>query len=516
MIKKIFSLLIKTKPLVIKLLERIEYLENYYISRAKGKVEKSRFHLPEWLLVFLFIIIFTGIYILTQPYILNSTIIYVLVKIINILIFIFLVWFSIKHFIEKLRSSYLTNLEEYRRQIVIFWSIVILNFATTYLLRIVGMFSFYFIPVFGYTLLVTLLINDFWGGIYAILMSSICSWLFGWSFEYFIFFLLSSLYVTKMSVKIFSRKDIVTVISKSTLINIFIAVSLAFILRPKIEPGIFKINEYTLSSGVSIIDIVFGNLLGGLLSWLIVIIFLNPIETIYGRTTNIKLVELANFNHPLLKQLITDTPGTYHHSIIVSSLAEQAAVELNANSLLCKVAGYYHDIGKLTKPEYFIENQISTQNPHKELNLSLSSLIIINHVKEGVTLAQKYKLDKVVIDIIQQHHGDCLIHGFYEKTLQLGIDGMEERLRYPGPKPQTKEAVIVMIADSCEAACRSISEPDVPKIKETVERVINTKFVEGQFDDSPITLRDLYQMANIMTHMLTSFYHLRTYHSDDK
>jgi putative nucleotidyltransferase with HDIG domain len=283
-----------------------------------------------------------------------------------------------------------------------------------------------------------------------------------------------------------------------------------------IELGIFNLDEYILTTGGVLLRILVENLVGGIFAWLLVIIFLNPIETIYNRTTNIKLVELANFNHPLLKQLVTETPGTYHHSIIISSLAEQAATELHANSLLCKVAAYYHDIGKLSNPEYFIENQISNKNPHKELNPSLSGLVIINHVKEGVALAHKYHLDKAIIDIIQQHHGDSLIHGFYEKTLQLGIDGLGENMRYPGPKPQTKEAVIVMIADSCEAACRSIFEPDVPKIKETVERVINTKFVEGQFDDSPVTLRDLYKIANIMTHMLTSFYHLRTTQSNEK
>ncbi|MFQ3676178.1 MAG: HDIG domain-containing metalloprotein [Endomicrobiia bacterium] len=516
MIKKFFSLIVKTKPVIIKLLSRIEQLENHYIKKTKVNIEKNKFHLPEWLLVVLFSVIFILVYIATYPFIIVAPVFYTIIKVLSILVLIFLIWFSIKHFILKLKIPYLTNLEEYKRRIVIFWLIVILNFTSAYLLKVIDFFSFYFIPVYGFVLLVTLLIDEFWGGVYVILMSSVVAWLFGGQYEIFLFYFISSLYISHLAQKIFSRKDITTVIFKSTLMNIFIGLSLFFVLRYNIELSVFNINEHILTTGAMLLRILTDNLFGGLFAWILIMIFLNPIETIYNRTTNIKLVELANFNHPLLKQLVTETPGTYHHSIIVSSLAEQTATELHANSLLCKVAAYYHDIGKLTKPEYFIENQISSINPHTELNPSLSGLIIINHVKEGVLLAKKYKLDKVIIDIIQQHHGDSLIHGFYEKTLRLGIEGLGENMRYPGPKPQTKEAVIVMIADSCEAACRSITEPDVPKIKETVERVINAKFVEGQFDDSPVTLRDLYKMANIMTHMLTSFYHLRTYQSNEK
>lgn len=513
MIKKLVSLLLKTKPLIISLLEKIEKLENSSNVKRTSNLNLPKISLPEWVLSLLFIIMFIFVYFFIQPFVFVLSALFVFIEILVLLIFIYLVWYSVKHFVEKLRESFFMNVDDYKENIVIFWTVIMLTVFLGFILRIFNFRSFYILPLFGFSLIVALLTNELWAGIYAILASVILGWLFGWSFESFIFYVLTSLYVTKHAKKIFSRKDIFNTIAKATVMNIGIAFCLSFVIKHKLE---FVISEDILIGNVTLFNILFDNIVSGLIAVTTITILLGPMESLYRKTTNIKLMELANFNHPLLKLLVTQAPGTYHHSMIVSTLSEQAAVELKANALLCKVASYYHDIGKITNPEYFIENQFSLPNPHRELNPSISSLVIINHVKEGINLAKKYKLDKVIIDIIQQHHGDAVIHGIYEKTLQLGIEGIESSLRYPGPKPKTKEAVIVMIADSCEAACRSISEPDVAKIKDTVESVINSKFVEGQFDDSPITLRDLYKIANIMIHMLTSFYHLRTHQDNGK
>ncbi|GAH08487.1 unnamed protein product, partial [marine sediment metagenome] len=226
---------------------------------------------------------------------------------------------------------------------------------------------------------------------------------------------------------------------------------------------------------------------------------LYPLETFFSRITNIKLIELADFHQPVLKRLMSEAPGTYHHCLMVASLAERAAETIDANSLLTRVGAYYHDIGKLIKPEYFVENQASMGNPHETISPSMSGLVVISHVKEGINLARKYDLDKPIINLIQEHHGTSLLHLFYQKALQeKGKAINENEFRYPGPKPRTKESAILMLADSCEAACRTIEEANPGRIEEMVKKIVNNKFIDGQFDDSPITLSDLNKIAHNM------------------
>ena len=219
---------------------------------------------------------------------------------------------------------------------------------------------------------------------------------------------------------------------------------------------------------------------------------------------------MADFNQPLLKKLMMAAPGTYHHSLMVASIAEQAAEAIGANTLLSRVGAIYHDIGKLSKPEYFIENQLASDNPHDSIPPSMSGLVVINHVKEGVAFAEKQNLDKPIIDLIKEHHGTSLIYMFYQKAL-LSIDDTEEsRFRYPGPKPRTKESAILMLADACEASLRMLETPSSNRIKETVEKIINNKFTDGQLDEAPITLSDLHVIAGSMITTLTSIHHTRT------
>ena len=245
------------------------------------------------------------------------------------------------------------------------------------------------------------------------------------------------------------------------------------------------------------------------LSILIILALLPIFEALFSRTTNIKLIELSDFNSPLLKRLMEEAPGTYHHSLQTASIAGNAAEAIGENALLARVCAYYHDIGKLKNPEYFIENQNRGKNPHDELSPSMSGLVLVSHVKDGVALAKEYNIDKVIIDAIRQHHGTSLIQYFYYKALEKDSSVNEQDFRYPGQKPTTKIAAILMIADSVEAVSRTLKETSAGKLKETVEKVINNKFADGQFFDCPITLKDLYKISESMTTTLCSIYHAR-------
>jgi putative nucleotidyltransferase with HDIG domain len=232
-------------------------------------------------------------------------------------------------------------------------------------------------------------------------------------------------------------------------------------------------------------------------------------EYVFNYTTNLKLLELANTNHPLLRDFLIKAPASYNHCMIVGQLASSGASAVGANSLLARVGSYYHDVGKIGKAMYFIENQQGGMNPHDKLNPTMSARILVSHVRDGVRLAKEWKLGKPIIDIIEQHHGTSLMKFFYSKALEFNKDVSELDYRYPGPKPKTREAVLVMIADSCEAACRTLEEPTPARIKHTVDTIINNMFVDGQFDECNITLKRLKIISQIYTKILISLHHSR-------
>lgn len=243
-------------------------------------------------------------------------------------------------------------------------------------------------------------------------------------------------------------------------------------------------------------------------------------EMFFGYTTDIKLLEMATMDQPLMQELMVEAPGTYHHSIIVGNMVEAAAKSIGANSLLAKVAAYYHDIGKIRKPLYFIENQLECENRHEKLAPSMSSLILIAHVKDGVELAKQHHLGKEIINIISQHHGKSFISFFYNKAVEAREKSPSSRAcalppinmddyRYPGPKPQTKEAGLVMLADVVEAACRSLTEPTPARIQGQVNRLINNIFIDGQLDECELTLKDLHQIAKHFNQILATIHHKR-------
>ncbi len=234
-------------------------------------------------------------------------------------------------------------------------------------------------------------------------------------------------------------------------------------------------------------------------------------ESVFHILTPLKLLELSNPNQPALKKLLLEAPGTYHHSIIVGNLSEAAADAIGANGLMTRVSAYYHDIGKLKRPYFFKENQLTRENPHDKLTPSLSTLIITSHVKDGIEIASKYNLPSEIIEMIEQHHGSTLVKYFYHKAVtddeQEGVE--EESFRYNGVKPQTREAAILMLADSVEAAVRSMSEPTAEKMKILIDKIIKDKLEDHQLDSCPLTLKDLERIAQSFQTVLMGIFHER-------
>lgn len=271
-------------------------------------------------------------------------------------------------------------------------------------------------------------------------------------------------------------------------------------------------NLYSTTSALSII----AGFLGGALAGVIATGFLPLIEMAFGFTTDIKLLELSSLDQPILKDLMVNAPGTYHHSVVVSTMVEATAESIHANPLLAKVSAYYHDIGKIKKPLYFVENQARGENRHEKLAPSMSSLILISHVKDGVELAKQQRLGKEIIDTIEQHHGTGLISYFYEKAKdQSGKKGgrsspvKEQDFRYPGPRPQTKEVALVLLADAVEAASRTLVDPTPARIQGMVQKIMNGVFSDGQLDECELTLKDLNQIAKSFTKTLSGIFHSR-------
>ncbi len=267
----------------------------------------------------------------------------------------------------------------------------------------------------------------------------------------------------------------------------------------------------------SSVSIMFGEALralsGGVFSAILGFGLLPFLERPFGIASTVKLLELSNPNQPLLRRLLIEAPGTYNHSIVVANLAEAAAEAVGADGLLARVGSYYHDVGKLRRPYFFIENQFMMDNPHDKYPPSLSTLVITSHVKDGVEIGKEHKLPEVVTDIIQQHHGTTMVNYFYHKAKEQGA--VEEAdFRYAGPTPQTKEAAIVMLADSVEAAVRSLSQPTPGRIEGLVRKIIKDRLNDGQLDECDITLRELDIAGTAFVHILSGIFHKRIEYPD--
>lgn len=265
---------------------------------------------------------------------------------------------------------------------------------------------------------------------------------------------------------------------------------------------------YLAERGITLVSIGAG-VVNSVLVTLSFVLFLPLFERLFDFTTDLTLLELGNLNLPLFKDMAIEAPGTYHHSIIVGNLAEAGARYIGADPVLARIGAYYHDIGKLKKPEYFIENQIGIRNPHDTLKPQMSALVIISHVKDGIEMAKRMKLPRKVVEVIEQHHGTTMIELFYRKALEDSADTDQDSYRYPGPRPKTKETALVMLADSVEAAARGERNITVAKLQKIVKENIEKKFNDGQLDDCPITRHDLEQVKTAFMPILTGVFHPR-------
>jgi len=253
-------------------------------------------------------------------------------------------------------------------------------------------------------------------------------------------------------------------------------------------------------------------ILNGIVSGVIVIGILPIFEYLFKTVTNISLLELADFSQPLLQRMVLEAPGTYHHSLVVGNLSEAACLTVGANALLARIGAYYHDIGKLEKPGYFSENQEEKNSKHDTLSPTMSKLVIMHHVNEGLELAKKYRLNPRLIDFIQRHHGTSLVYYFYRRALESLEEDQEVReegFRYPGPKPNTKETAVVLLADSVEAATKALKEPSPADIEDVVHKIINNKFIDRQLDECDLTLKDLEKISAVFIRILSGIYHAR-------
>ncbi len=335
------------------------------------------------------------------------------------------------------------------------------------------------------------------------LVASVClSFLFGNRIEIFVFFLISGGLGAFWVQQCRERKVFITAGLKLGLLNAAVATSVS----------IYTSNDLSLKL-IADMALAFS---GGVASAIITVGVAPLMEMAFHYTTDITLLELANLDRPLLRRLMLEAPGTYHHSVIVGSLVEAAAAEIGANPLLAKVCGYYHDIGKVKKPLYFIENQSNGKNKHDKLAPSMSSLILIAHIKDGIEIAKKYKLGQSIFETIQQHHGTSLISYFFNKAKQLkGSEAVKtDDFRYPGPRPQTTEAGLVMLADVVEAASRTLENPTPARIQGLVQHLINKIFSDGQLDNCELTLKDLHSIAKSFNKILNGIHHHRIEYSE--
>ncbi len=383
-------------------------------------------------------------------------------------------------------------------------SLLIIFIALSARLIVSSPLSSYFIPVAAVSMLITLLINGRVAAIVVVVAAVIVTLIAGIKFNIFLVSMVGGIFAICTIYKARSRSRI---IRSGLYVGIFNLITISAIgIISNFEPNIF------LRQGL-------WGIANGIASAAIVMILLPVLEYLFKLTTDIKLLELADLNHPLLKDMVARAQGTYHHSIIVGNLAETAANTIAANSLLCRISAYYHDIGKIEKAEYFAENKQELKDMHKGLSPSMSSLVITNHVKDGVELAEKYKLGNSIKDIIQQHHGASVVTYFYHQALEKKRQDetiSKEAFRYMGPKPQTKESAIVMLADSVEAASRVLKNPTPQHLKELVRKIVNNKFIDRQLDECNLTLKDINKIAESFVRVLTGTYHSRVEYPDNK
>jgi cyclic-di-AMP phosphodiesterase PgpH len=357
---------------------------------------------------------------------------------------------------------------------------------------------FYIIPIFLFGIVFRIVLFSEAAIIFSAIFSIVLGFTFENSLAIFLYAFVGNILASYFSGKCENRN----VILKA---GVFTAILMGFLSI---------IFDIFLQHALGNILIRFGFLLiSGVASSFIALGILPVIESIFDYTTDIKLLELANLENPLLEDMMLSAPGTYHHSIVVGNLAKAAAESIGAHPLLTRVAAYYHDIGKLKMPRYYIENRVGPEDAHEDLTPNMSALIILSHVKEGVDLAREHKIGTKITEIIKQHHGTSLVSYFYSKAKEQedpDLHVIEEKdFRYAGPKPQTKETGIIMLADAVEAASRTLEDPTPKRIESHVQNVIESIFLDGQLDECELTLKDLHAIQKSFITIFTGIFHQR-------
>lgn len=380
----------------------------------------------------------------------------------------------------------------------------LLSIIAILLARTLGIISLFVIPLACVPMLMTILIDDEVAMALNILNCILISVAVSFNFEITILAVLNSIVGVMILKKMQQRNDILYSAIYIAIINLMVYLSMGFLLSNSIIDVLKKAGLVYLAS---------------LISGVLTIGFLPFFESFFDIVTTVKLLELSNPNHPLLKRLLLEAPGSYHHSVLVANLAEVAAEVVGANSVLARTAAYYHDIGKIKRPYFFKENQLGNDNPHDRITPNLSTLIIISHVKDGLELAKEFKIPKVIQDIIRQHHGTTLVNYFYI-TMKNASDNpdeiKEEDFRYQGPNPESKEAAIIMLSDAVEAAVRSIPNPTKGKVEEMVNKLIKSRLNDGQLNNCDLTLKDLEKIRKAFLKALSGIYHERIEYPMDK
>ncbi len=353
-------------------------------------------------------------------------------------------------------------------------------------------------------LLVTILIGPRYGIICGIWVSIATGILFELSFGIFMLGFLVTIIGARMGCRVKNNSSVFRAEALVMLTKMLFVIIQGILLHPNIQ----VIFNQLAATGISVV-----------VSTCFIILTIPLFETAFKFTSNIRLLELSDMTHPLLQRLAIEAPGTYHHSLMVSNVASQAAEKIGANFLLVRVAAYFHDIGKMVKPGFFTENIQYRDNPHDELTPSMSTLVIMSHVKEGVELARRYRLPEQIISAIRDHHGTGLVSYFYHRAKvqaeENGTTVNKDDFRYPGPLPVSKEMAILMLADSVEAASRSLEKPTPNKITTLVNEIVDAKIKDGQLDNSLLTMAQLTEIKQSFIFTLTNMLHGRVAYPKD-
>jgi putative nucleotidyltransferase with HDIG domain len=361
----------------------------------------------------------------------------------------------------------------------------------------------YIVPVAGGAMLVRILANGETALIFAIVASLLCGVMMEQQVFYTLFFLISSVAAAGGVAHAKERAHVLRAGLQTAVVNGAVVLLIDLL-------SLHQGSAATMGFGTLAWDMLFA-VSGGIIGAMMVL-GLIPLFEMFGFVTEYKMLELANLNHPLLRQLMLRAPGTYHHSVIVGSLSEAAAEAIGADKLLVRVAAYFHDIGKITKPHYFVENQRDVPNPHDRLPARKSASIIIRHIEAGARIAAHNRLPQPIIDNICMHHGTGLVRWFYNKAQQEAQPGQvvdEADYRYPGPRPDTREAGILHLADKVEAACRAVKQPTPEKFREVIQNLISQAMNDGQLEDCSLTLKELYTIGKSFAEVMMSIYHHR-------